>query len=307
MCLRCAKAQRPCVDAGAAKQQHFTIHLENDYASSKSVRPRGPRSALVPMRPEFDIQTRARAYFLEHHFRPIEGMPDVVASWPECYHQWSAGGKSSDLVDLALSSLALAIFARKYEQRSTTAQAYETYHRSLCEMQTCLVAVGEDLDPDLTDALLLTAYFMARYESILQQDGDQTIPIGSMKVWSHFDGAVAMLKSWFDGPYRNQPTSVIRQARRTLLRSSLLREQNLPSWLSDGGVFGESGLALQYDRLVVRTLDLRHKLSQAERDGEHGTRERERAGDLLQQAHTVYQDIEDWADKLPSEWSSTLR
>ncbi|KAK9243131.1 hypothetical protein V1506DRAFT_523957 [Lipomyces tetrasporus] len=267
-------------EADAAKQQLFAIHIENQYATGEKRRPRGPRSSLVPMQPNFDLKTRAHAYYVQNHFQVFQDMPDVAATWTECLHEWKAEGKSSPVVDLAFSSLALSVFARFQKCRPAATEACKSYLRLLQHMQSRILHVNSaNPDADEIDAYLLAAHFMARYESFVQNHSNVADSEQSMKVWFHFDGAAAILKSWYDNRHRYNPTAAIKQTRRKLLKSSLLREQPLPRWLADGGLFGEEDIALEFDRFIIQLIDIHHKYLK------------------------LKQDIQDWSTRLPNKWS----
>ncbi|PVH99776.1 hypothetical protein DM02DRAFT_508544, partial [Periconia macrospinosa] len=169
VCQRCIKSQRICVSVESVKQQSFTIHVENQFAAGKKQRPRGPRPSKVPLQPIVDLQARAVAYFLHNHFQAFEDMPGVSKTWTECFHEWAAAGKRSQTVDLALSSLALAVFARANIWRPAATEGCKTYIHLLQHMQSRILHMsGNSVDPEEIDAYLLAVYFMARYESILQ-------------------------------------------------------------------------------------------------------------------------------------------
>jgi len=173
-------------------------------------------------------------------------------------------------------------------------------------MQTCILNVTSgDADAKEIDAYLLGAHFMARYESFVQNYGNKADleSLKQTKVWYHFDGAAAILKLWYDNRYRYTPTSAINQTRRTLIKSCLLREQPLPPWLSDGSIFGEMGIALEFDRLIIRSIRIHHmylKLKQALEDGGSIAPE---LGSLINKSRLLQQAIEDWSTRLPSKWA----
>jgi hypothetical protein len=99
------KSRRVCLEANGAD---FLIHTENSYASGKTKRPRGPRSSLTVMRPNFDLQTRALAYYLQFHLQGLGHVPNLTKGLPECIFEWKVSRRSCDMVDLAVSSLALS-------------------------------------------------------------------------------------------------------------------------------------------------------------------------------------------------------
>ncbi|KAM0420640.1 hypothetical protein ACHAPT_011556 [Fusarium lateritium] len=196
ICQKCIKSRRTCVEADAAKQQLFAIHIENQYAAGEKRRPRGPRSTLVPIHVNFDLKTRAHAYYVQNHFQVFQDMPDVVVTWAECLHEWKAKGKSSPIVDLAFSAVTLSVFARFQNCRPAAAEASKSYLSLLRHMQNRILRLNGSPASDDIDEYLLGAHFMARYEAFVQNHGDEADlePLNEVKVWFHIDGAAAILK-----------------------------------------------------------------------------------------------------------------
>ncbi|EEU42512.1 uncharacterized protein NECHADRAFT_80121 [Fusarium vanettenii 77-13-4] len=175
ICQKCIKSHRTCVEANAAKQQLFAIHIENQYAAGEKRRPRGPRSSLVPIQANVDLKTRAHAYYVQHHFQVFPDMPNVALTWAECLHEWKAGGKSSPIVDLAFSAVALSVFARFQNCRPAAAEASQSYLSLLRHMQDRIPRLSSGiLSSDEIDEYLLGAHFMARYEAFVQNHGEKT-------------------------------------------------------------------------------------------------------------------------------------
>lgn len=233
-------------------------------------------------------------------------MPDVATTWTECLHEWNAGGKSSPIVDLAFSSLALSVFARFQDHPPAATEACRSYLRLLQHMQSCILHVNSD-NPDAgeIDAYLLGAHFMARYESFVQNHSDRadSESLKQTKVWYHFDGAAAILKIWYDNRYRYTPTLAIKQTRRKLIKSSLLREQPLPHWLSDGSLFGERDIALEFDRLIIQYINIHHKYLKLKQASEDGKSIAPEIDSLINKSRMLRQGIQDWPTRLPSKWS----
>lgn len=85
------------------------------------------------------------------------------------------------------------------------------------------------------------------------------------------------------------------------MRSFLLRVLPLPDWLLDGERFGESGLELDYDRLNVRMITLRHMASVFLNlpDLNPTTEARQLDNDLAQ----LDIDFQAWATRIPSAYT----
>ncbi|KAL6363777.1 hypothetical protein LRP88_03199 [Fusarium phalaenopsidis] len=308
ICQKCIKSHRTCVEADAAKQQQFAIHIENQYAAGEKRRPRGPRASLVPINSNVDLKTRARAYYVQNHFQVFQDMPDVALTWAECLHEWKVEGKSSPIVDLAFFTVALSVFARFQNCRLAAAEASESYLSLLRHMQNRIPRLSSGSpSSDEIDEYLLGAHFMARYEAFVQNHGNEADlePLKEVKVWFHIDGAAAILKIWFNDRHCYNPTAIIRQTRRKLIKSCLLREQPLPRWLADGGVFGERDLALEFDHLTIQFIDLQRKYLELKQSSQNGTLVSQKVDSLINDFRILDQGLQSWATRLPSKWSYT--
>ena len=200
MCQRCRKSRRICVEPSAAKQAHFTIHVENSYASGKVKRPRGPRSSLTVLRPDFDLQTRALAYYLQYHLQPLTDAPSGLGCLCECVAAWNLSDKDP-MVDLALSSLSLALFARTQKHLRAGTEASSKYYHLLRVAQERIAQVATPtFDERDIEACLLAVLFMGRYEAATHGPGDldSRKSFKSLQSWSHHDGSMAILRIWYD-------------------------------------------------------------------------------------------------------------
>ncbi|KAI8673526.1 Zn(2)-C6 fungal-type domain-containing protein [Fusarium keratoplasticum] len=308
ICQKCIKSHRTCVEADAAKQQQFAIHIENQYATGEKRRPRGPRSSLIPIYANVDLKTRAHAYYVQNHFQVFQDMPDVVTTWAECLHEWKAEGKTSPIVDLAFSAVALSVFARFQDCRPAAAEASKSYLSLLRHMQNRIPRLSSgNPSSDEIDEYLLGAQFMARYEAFVQNHGDEADlePLKEVKVWFHIDGAAAILKIWFDNRHRYTPTAIIRQTRRKLIKSCLLREQPLPRWLADGGVFGERDLALEFDHLTIQFIDLYHKYLELKQSSQNGILVAQQVESLVDDFRRLDQEMQEPCDYSQDDFHSS--
>lgn len=261
MCQRCIQTRRLCVEINAAKQARFLIHNENTYASGDGKRPRGPRSSLLLMQPHFDLNTRALAYYLQYHLQTSKSvsLPISLGGLSGCVYTWKASEKTSPMVNLALSSMALAFYSRARQGSVAATEATMQYCR-LLQLTRKQLAQSE-LDEQGIDACLLAIFLMGRYEAAINPPNqDHSNKFISRRTWNHHDGAMAMLRLWKDNLHPKHATTIIKQARRGSLRSLLLRKLPLPDWLVDGQQFGESGLELEYDRMFVRIANLHYHL-----------------------------------------------
>lgn len=125
----------------------------------------------------------------------------------------------------------------------------------------------------------------------------------------HHDGAQAVLKFWIDQRSKlNQPaTGIIKHTRRGLVRSAILRHIAVPHWMQDGSVFGEHGLELDFDHILVRLANLRHRVALL--SGQHINMrtpiyEMLTAEDELLhlEARFLNKALQDWAAQIPQAW-----
>jgi hypothetical protein len=268
ICQKCAKSGRICIETRAAKQSSFEIHIENAYVSTNTRRPRGPRSQFTTLRPRVDMQSRALLYFLERHVKPVESIsaeiPMLSGHLADCISAWRDSGNSNDMVDLGLTALALAIFSRTQHCTSAAIEANARYsrllklvHRQISEIRIC------PSDQKSVDASLLTALIMNRYEHSIHSTTyyNSINPMDLQTIWSHFDGATAILKAWRDSPNQSPPSRIIKGTRRSILWASVLRGREVPDWLFCGSLFGEDEcVEVLFDHVVVRLAYMRHTL-----------------------------------------------
>lgn len=281
------------------------MHLENPYASGETKRPRGPRprSSLTLFSPTLDVHSRALAYYLNYYLHALTDLPTVSACMSECLTAWKASKRKCAMVDLAVSAVALGIFSRTQQHPAAAREACRSYDRLLRVAQEQITHVAIlACDERGIDKFLLTIVLMAWYETIMHQPAHlkPKLSPSSLHSWAHHDGAMAMLKAWSEKPRGKHPSDIIKQSRRGLLRSALLRNRSLPVWVRDGSRFGECGLDLGFDGILVRVVNLRHALKSFERKQRFETTEAEH---LSNEAQELDEACREWAVQLPGEWS----
>ena len=294
------KSRRICLDKSAAKEASFLIHVENSYASGKSKRPRGPRSSLTVLRPHFDLQTRALSYYLQYYLHALNDVPNLSRDLPECVSSWKISGSKSSMVDLALSSMALAVYSRTQQHPPAAAEASSRYYRLLRVAQERIAQLANPtLDEQNIEACLLAVSLMGRYECAMRRPGDTDSKdsFTSIQRWCHHDGAVAILKVWNDNPSRKPGTFIVKQIRRGLIKSSILRNLPLPDWLLDGNHFGEQEPELDYDRIVVRVVNLHHASTNLlQEDGLQILNDEK----LSNEAREIEKALQEWLTNVPT-------
>ncbi|KAK7757640.1 hypothetical protein SLS62_000016 [Diatrype stigma] len=126
----------------------------------------------------------------------------------------------------------------------------------------------------------------------------------------HKNGSMAILKYWRDHLYEDCPvTNTIKQVRRGLLRFAARDHLEVPEWMMDGEVFGEHGLELEYDRILVRITSLRRRLHSILREASDQQRDTRALmcpvtqQQLHEEARDIDQMLQGWASRFPSSWN----
>ena len=316
MCQRCVKSQRFCHWMETAGKTWTVIHIENSYASGQRKRPRGPRSVSVvapisdletaPQLPLVDLKTQAMMYYMHHHLQTPKDALNVSKGLSDDFLPVWTSRLDSPILDLAVSSMALAVFSRTQRHPPAAKEASIKYHRLLQIAQATI----SSLDQDNVDACLLAIFFMSRYEDTVHRHSNVNLKapfITRFQSFLHHDGALAILKIWKDRLSHSQPaTNVIKHTRRGMIRSALLRKRALPEWILDGTAFGEYGLELEYDGILVRITNIRQRLSMLLKEktsSQHTVHELSSAAkEFNEETQDIDKSLQDWAAHFPSSW-----
>ncbi|KIW48959.1 hypothetical protein PV05_10683 [Exophiala xenobiotica] len=302
-CQRCLKSRRLCHGMTALA----AVHDENSYASGLRKRPRGPRSSLKePAAVGLDLsmsdnlvelKTQAILYYMHHYLKAPKSTPKVLKAISEDYLTAWVSKIDSPIIELAVSCMALAIFARTQKYPPAALQASLTYHRLL---QLARISMPS-LVVHNTDICLLTIFFMSRYEDAVYEPTQADPQGNNARSFRHHDGALSILRMWKDRLSFDQPaTEIMKYTRRGMIKSALLRKLALPEWISDGSIFGERGLELEYDRIIVRLVNLRHQIFALLRD--ENASSSSAAAQLAREAQNIDKALEHWVLHFPSTW-----
>lgn len=297
-------------------QAGSVVHCENSYASGQKKRPRGPRPTpiveltgnVAPIRQPtlVDLKTQAVTYYLHYHLQTPKDAPNIPTGvLDECLPVWMSE-VDSPMLDLAVSTMALAIFSRMKHHPPAAIEASKQYHQLLQITQVKVIS----LNKGNIDACLLAIAFMGRYEEVIYQPGClslNTASVATMQSFSHHDGALATLKMWKVYLSHSLPvTNVIKHTRRGMIRSALIRNRALPEWMLDGTSFGEHSLELEYDRIVVRISDVRQRLFTllVEETGQYRTSRglNSATDELNKELQDLDKALQDWTAQFPSAW-----
>ena len=315
VCQRCMKSQRVCQGIRAG-QAYSVIHIENSYASGQKKRPRGPRSTptveltgnldTVLHRPLVDLKAQAIVYYLHYHLQTLQDTPNISKGISDDLLPIWMSRAECPILDLAVSSMALAVFSQTQQHPPAAIEASMKYSRLLQIVQVTILS----LDEGNIDACLLAIFFMSRYEDAVHRPSRPNLetPFATrLRSFSHHDGALAIVKIWKDRLGHSQPaTDVIKHTRRGMIRSALLRNLALPGWMLEGASFGEHGLELEYDCIIVRIANVRQRLSTLlnGRTGPQRTSHEltSTAEELNKEARDIDKALQDWTAHFPSTW-----
>ncbi|KAF2493745.1 hypothetical protein BU16DRAFT_422248, partial [Lophium mytilinum] len=315
VCQRCAKSRRICDG-----RQAFIVHTENPYASGQKKRPRGPRStrksepattlhALLPRQP-LDLQAEAVVYYVRFYLHsPKDALPLLSA---HCAPSDLQPGRTlqieCQLVNLAISSIALALFSRTQQCPQAGVQAAAQYQKLLQLLQLTLISLNQNN----IESCLLAISHMGLYENAIyrpQKQGNASLSM-ALPSMPHDEGALVLLKFWKEHLSLRQPaTNVVKTIRREAIKHALLGKVALPEWMKDGAAFGEDGLALEYDTILIRIASVRQRLSALfQYKSSRQPDAKELAGlaePLNQEAQDIDQALQDWRMNFPNAWSYT--
>lgn len=203
------------------------------------------------------------------------------------------------MVDLALSSMALAVYSRTQHSPPAAAEAASKYNRLLRVARLVIAQLtAKPVEEKAVDSCLLAVSLMGRYENvnhlgaITGKENFWTLPS-----WSHTDGSMAIMKVWFDKLNRRNSTTIIKHTRRGLIKACLLRGLPLPAWMIDGEQFGECDDELFSDRILVRIVGIHRKIRILLKGGGLETMSAEELNSEIQELDGK---LEEWSLRIPT-------
>ncbi|KAF2670193.1 hypothetical protein BT63DRAFT_454375 [Microthyrium microscopicum] len=319
-CDRCQKAGRVC-SYGASEQYGLPFRNENDFAKGKRRRPRKnpvntndqnliviPRSpSSVPPLVAGTIEHVALQYWTDHFAAwptDLFEFGHEYGSYALCY--WNCVDSGSSLYS-ALSAFSLALFGQAKHSNEALDHADKFYGKSIIKTQQEI----KKLSSDNIDQLLVAISLMAIYENLTSSSGNQHPPsshfdnlpsYGPAKIASHLEGMAALLLTRKEHAYpRNLPLE--QATRRTILRTSILRGRDIPDWLQDGTLYGEQGINLGLDALMVSTATLQSKASRLLK--ETNVIATKALHDLIKETRKLDSAFENWSLSVPVQWGFT--
>jgi hypothetical protein len=292
------------------------VHNENLYASGCKKRPRGPRRAAVfevitnlnatPQHPFVDLKTQALMYYSHYHLQTLKDATSISKGVTDDFLPIWMSRVEHPMVDLAVSSLALAVFSRTHQHPSAAIEASMKYNQLLRVTQKTIGSLNERN----INAYLLAIFFMSRYEDAVHHPSHfnlRTQFATRYQSFSHHDGALAIIRNWKDCLSHGRPaTDIIKHTRRSMIKSALLRNFALPDWMIDGASFGEHGLELEYDWMIVKISSIRHGIFMLlkEKSNQQDTYPELTliAEKLNKEAQNIDKALQAWSAHFPIDW-----
>lgn len=206
------------------------------------------------------------------------------------------------MVDLALSSMALAVYSRTQHNPPAAAEATSKYNQLLRVAQQAIAQLTvKPVEERIVDSCLLAVSLMGRYENV-NHLGDITGRENFMTLssWSHTDGSMAIMKVWFDKTNCRNSTSIIKHTRRGLIKTCLLRGLPLPAWIIDGEQFGECDDELFCDRILVRIVGIHRTIRNLLKGNDL---EAMSAEELRSEIQELDNNLKEWSLRIPTKCS----
>jgi len=285
--------------------------MENPYASGQKKRPRGPRALGTTKRIEpatevhlstpptaFDIPKVAVVYFVRCHIQGVDERPSLLKHALDDLLPTLSSSGDVQIVDLAMSTLAMALFSRTHGLPHAEVQAFGKYQQLLQLLRMTL----PNLNPGNVEACLLSVLLMCLYEDAIHRPAPNGSTVWAVQSSSHIDGTIALLKFWKDHSAGKPASNLIKHARRAALKWAMIRNVEAPDWLQDGAAFGEEGFELDYDRILIRLLKTRNALTSLIVKSV-GIQPPSKEIDVLnKEAKDIDKALKDWTRNFPRRW-----
>lgn len=232
------------------------LHFENAFVSGHKKRPRGPRPVSKSLPPtslrvaheDGRVEHALNSYLCDHVANTTD-VPSLVRAVDDDILLIFLSQREFPGIQLAVNTIALALYGRARDDQQALIEASVGYQRLLELAQT-----SGFLSIDNIETSLLIIFCMGRYEDA----------IGSAKRMStftsalHHDGSLALLKAYYkNGPSGSVVPNIVKHTRRGMIKSALLRGQELPNWIEQGAEYGEADLDLNFDEISIRLVAVR--------------------------------------------------
>ncbi|KAI0891652.1 hypothetical protein F4806DRAFT_297856 [Annulohypoxylon nitens] len=281
-CGRCNKASRTCV-WDENEEAGLVFRSENAFAQGKPRRPwkakerdgkvateasaSSPDTSVSPTPQPAPEEDEPFRFWLQYYMFRDDEIPEFVREYSHYIIPYRDKTQPGSSLHLAVSALSHAAFGRVMQDEKAVEDAELLFSQSIEKMQT----VFSELTQDNIHEILVTAMLMAFYENIMygherhhspKIDSSSWDPdITGSRFWeniSHHKGAAGLLKLRQERGW-TPDLPLERAARRQLVRTCILRGIPAAPWLQDAAEFGEKGLVLDLDSIIVRVASLRSR------------------------------------------------
>lgn len=283
-----------------------------DGALPIEISPAEPQSFFILPALDIPLDDQALTYYSRYYVEVQHGLPEIVDShlkyalvdW--CYSQ------PQSILSLAIFAVSHATFGRARKNHAALAVGCTKYSKALMKTNLALKDASEATHDEVLLAVMLLSFYENSVMDKTPYVSSRDIQVMASRSFAHHDGAMAVLNLRRQLDQRtNYSMELDKLVRRQLMRSLLLRNMPLPSWLRDGSQYGEHGFALKLDHCMVGAAKLRHQASSLSADSASPLisdryDKMVRLRRLLVEAQTLDDVLVIWANSLPTEyWYST--
>ncbi|RDW92624.1 hypothetical protein BP5796_02018 [Coleophoma crateriformis] len=260
----------------------FIFLNENEYVGGQRKRPRGPNvnksagtrdiSQAALMRPTNRpnislppvlaplLNDLALAYYSHYYVEVPRSLPEIIAGHMKYSRADICYTHPESILSLAIFAVSYATFGRAQKNSVALAAAASQYSKALVKTNAALMHTSEATN----DEVFLAAMLLSFYENSVMDNtslfSGQDIQATASRSFAHHDGAMAMLKMRRQLKDRTESSMELdKLVRRQLIRSLILRNLPVPSWLRDGSQYGETDFALKLDRCTIIVAKIRHQ------------------------------------------------
>jgi hypothetical protein len=266
-----------------------------------------PAGLSIIASPSLDIEEVAVSSFTQSFLAGANQLPhDIWCLLGRPGFEWGPT-HTPTAYNLAATAVSMAVFSRKHKCLTALDKSRAKYSAALIKTQSIIASECNRVNGP-SDQLLLAVMLLAAYEDRVCNFNRHTMFTEGFR---HQDGALALLKMRKRDATTSESSLLLdRQIRRQLLRTSMFRAADIPPWLLNGASFGEEGAERDLDRLLVSTVQLRHRIFmlfecfRSIPDSERPTLH-ESFDHGIKDCREIDTELQKWSDTLPSEFVYT--
>ncbi|KAI8964265.1 hypothetical protein F5Y11DRAFT_100881 [Daldinia sp. FL1419] len=343
VCGRCQKASRAC-EWDQNEEAGWLFKNENAFAQGKPRRPWKPKPQVSRPESEEDLtvllisssvateEIALRFWFDNYVFKNDE-IPEFAQDYRCLLTPYRDTAQHSLYLRTVISAFSHVVFGRVMQSDESLEEAERLFTQSIMSMQSEI----RQLSQSNIDELLLVTMLMADcevrsgnpkpltnrgliypyYKNIMNRgwnhhEQDEAalleLDVTGSKIWKnnhYYDEAMDLLRKRQKSSWTPN-ISLDRVVRRRLIQVCILRGISVPEWLQDGAQFGEEGLILALDSIMVRVAALRERSLCLFLPKSARFSSQPRPGDIAAEARVLDAALESWSATLPEDWKFTL-